>query len=709
MFTHHGFFNSDKTKARLILATQSTPLRHAFILTTLCAALALTGCGGGGGGGGSAGQGANGGSGIGVSSPSLLLTMTNQSGLSTNSLKNGEEATLTFRALDAAGNPISNRIIEITMSDSALGTLEAGKVLTDSRGLATTRLTASSQSGAGTLTATMANGSSTINSNAFNFSVSSQQFNLSPVQLGVPSITTGGTVAASVTLTDTAGNALDVPVDVTFTSNCASNNKALLDSASSANVKSQNILVNGVKQSVASVTYTDKGCSGVDKITATAKLGTVVKSSATNPDLTITSVAEVPTSLEFVSATPKSIKLQSLGGSVSSTLSFKLKDRFGNPVANTKVSFQLNSTAGGTSLQPYSSQSAVGTLSGTTDNNGQANVTVYAGNVSTVVRVTASVASGNTTIQTQSSDLTISTGIPHHSGFSLGASKLNPEFLNYNGESIDLSVYASDRFGNPVPDGTPISFRTESGVGLITPSCTTTNGSCAVKLTSGGDRRALVGAGQQTIMAFTDGEESFSDTNGNGVWDQGEPFVDLPEMFLPADGRDYKSSSPTAQTRVDGAAAAEEFVDYNRNNRWDGKDGTYNGVLRSSSVSSAIPKSLTIGDIITIVWSGSYAGQTVIDAPALCTNGSRTSRIDVIPRDDNGNTMPEGTTVAVSVSPALRIIGNSSARIASQTQPGIYSFTVGIANDAAVCPVSGTVDITITTPKGIVTTRQVSL
>ena len=38
--------------------------------------------------------------------------------------------------------------------------------------------------------------------------------------------------------------------------------------------------------------------------------------------------------------------------------------------------------------------------------------------------------------------------------------------------------------------------------------------------------------GRTTIFAFAQGEESFIDTNGNGIYDEGEPFEDLPEAFL---------------------------------------------------------------------------------------------------------------------------------------------------------------------------------
>jgi hypothetical protein len=38
--------------------------------------------------------------------------------------------------------------------------------------------------------------------------------------------------------------------------------------------------------------------------------------------------------------------------------------------------------------------------------------------------------------------------------------------------------------------------------------------------------------GLVTILAYTNGEEAFDDTNGNGIYDKGEPFTDIGEPFL---------------------------------------------------------------------------------------------------------------------------------------------------------------------------------
>ena len=97
----------------------TTTLGRTLTLTLLCTALALAGCGGGGGGGSSSQSTSS--NTAGVNSPSLQLSVTSQSGVSTNSLKISEEATISLKAVDSSGNPLSNKIVEIANSDSSLG------------------------------------------------------------------------------------------------------------------------------------------------------------------------------------------------------------------------------------------------------------------------------------------------------------------------------------------------------------------------------------------------------------------------------------------------------------------------------------------------------------------------------------------------------------------------------------------------------------
>jgi hypothetical protein len=64
------------------------------------------------------------------------------------------------------------------------------------------------------------------------------------------------------------------------------------------------------------------------------------------------------------------------------------------------------------------------------------------------------------------------------------------------------------------------------------------------------------------MIAVTTGEEQFDDLNGNGKWDQGEPFVDTTEPFV--DSNDNGTWDP-----------GELFIDTNGNGQWDGKNGKY--------------------------------------------------------------------------------------------------------------------------------------
>lgn len=65
-----------------------------------------------------------------------------------------------------------------------------------------------------------------------------------------------------------------------------------------------------------------------------------------------------------------------------------------------------------------------------------------------------------------------------------------------------------------------------------------------------------------TLIAVTTGEEAFDDTNNNGQYDNGEPFVDLVEPFV--DSNDNGTWDPD-----------ERYIDTNVNTKWDGKNGTY--------------------------------------------------------------------------------------------------------------------------------------
>ena len=149
-------------------------------------------------------------------------------------------------------------------------------------------------------------------------------------------------------------------------------------------------------------------------------------------------------------------------------------------------------------------------------------------------------------------------------------------------------------WGNPVPDGTAVNFIAESGA--IEPSCTTVGGNCSVEWQSGGQRPGqtdleynfkneidpLTGEslkGMTTILAYTEGEAGFNDSNANGQYDDLESTKYFPEAFLNSDW--------SLDGNNEHAWNDHEFVDYNNDETYTAAPSTYQGAVCSDSAKGA--------------------------------------------------------------------------------------------------------------------------
>lgn len=407
-------------------------------------------------------------------------------------------------------------------------------------------------------------------------------------------------------------------------------------------------------------------------------------------------------SISFSSATPDVLVYQGGEGETQAEVKFLVKDALNQPLAGETVKFSLNTAVGGLSLQ---STQAV------TDSTGIATARVISGTVPTPVRVTA--VAGK--YSAQSSQLAISTGLPHQNGFSLAVSTYNPAFYNTDGASITITARASDRQGNPVPDGTTVNFVTEGGIGTITSKCSMAAGSCSVTLLSSGVRSALVDAGRQTVLAYMQGEESFDDKNSNGVFDSGE-FVsnyDLPEAFLDARPGQARTTANKAQSWLTfaGNSYSEFYLDLNGNGVHDETgNGYFDGVARSDGRSASTVHLRRAVEIIWGVSNNSFIatpskGATELNSFDLCPASSAT--VSYTPADIYANTLPSGTTVAFSVTTSAAaasaaLSGTTSYTVGNQVdRPETYTTTLNLATGvtcgtAATAP--DTLTITITLP-----------
>ncbi len=546
--------------------------------------------------------------------------------------------------------------------------------------------TATGRSGSGA-----GDGGETINADASAVNSSSESYRIGMIRdgvftegkidVGIEELSAGGSVGLSVAIVDATGTPVSKAFNVTFNSVCNTNGLAEISPAVSTN--------NGV----ATATYQAKGCSGEDVITARARVDAGTGSSSgsgTDKELqALGSVKVKPADLgavEFVSATPTTIALKGMGGaglSHTSTVRFRVLNAVGGPVANQPVKFSLNTAVGGIELQP---------AEGRTDSQGFVQTVVEAGDVHTSVRVTAETQSATgEIIKTQSSQLVISTGIPDQDSVSLSLSVHNPEAWGYDGEQVDVNVYASDRYNNPVPDGTSVSFYTE--LGQIEPSCLTQNGFCSVKWTSSNPRQDQ---GRSTITAVMIGEDTFVDLDGDGLYDDSDDLTT-------DEGEVWEDWNENGQYD----ASSERFLDFNRNGQLDADgDGKFTGLGCQSGCSvDAEGNNIELKHVFdrAVLVMAESGLNIVVSRSSISldkTNGPSSASFTVtISGAINGQTPPFETSVSVSTDVG-KLYGPTDYKVPSNNGgPITLSFVVD-AGDLTEAK-SGRIEITATTPKGV--------
>lgn len=169
-------------------------------------------------------------------------------------------------------------------------------------------------------------------------------------------------------------------------------------------------------------------------------------------------------------------------------------------------------------------------------------------------------------------------------------------------DSRSCQVVLADRFSERVGEGAAVQFRVEAG--NIDPSAVTGgDGSTAdVSYLTGWplpsdtpDIFGDLGTRNPTdrlvnMLAYTRGEEPFTDVNGDGIYEPGEPFVDFPEPYVDKQDNCARNDAtdPNDQMYLDpsiyptGVADPYEvmmrtdtFVDGNNDGVWNGANGVW--------------------------------------------------------------------------------------------------------------------------------------
>ncbi|MDX9785190.1 MAG: hypothetical protein RBT11_00285 [Desulfobacterales bacterium] len=394
--------------------------------------------------------------------------------------------------------------------------------------------------------------------------------------------------------------------------------------------------------------------------------------------------AGVAAHINFVSATPNFIALKNTGGparSETSVIVFKVTDSDGNPVPNSIVEFALSTQIGELSLSETQDVS---------DASGLVQTTVNSGSVATEIKVQATVRDSNPAITVASDTLIISTGLPDQNSISISTETFNPEAWDYNNVEVPITFQAADHFNNFVPDGTVVYFTTE--LGSISESGVLVDGVCEVIWRSGDPRYANCPpdrVGLSTITAFLIGEESFFDTNSNAYFDPVDTFDEKTDM-APDAFRDDNGNSIRDE--------CEPFWDYNTNGVYDDMpNGIYNGSLCSNEAEQqglCTKELVYVRAEIKIVMSGSFADTFTLSPSTLDLRGGNSGTLVMTIADENGNPLPRGSEVNLSLSNGS-VLGDNPFIIPNTLGRITYAVTiVPSKNDGT----QGVISATLTTP-----------
>jgi hypothetical protein len=177
-----------------------------------------------------------------------------------------------------------------------------------------------------------------------------------------------------------------------------------------------------------------------------------------------------------------------------------------------------------------------------------------------------------------------------------------------------------------------------------------------------------------------EGEEAFSDANGNNVWDSGEGFVDIGEVFLDVNG-DGVFTAGVDQSIPGGATGAAICAGSNN-----AKPNTCDGIWSSS---------VRVRASTQIYWAASNA---VISKIALNAN-----QLSFNISDTSGGNMPAGSKVEVDALnggvTGCSIVVVNPAVVPQGSSPASYQ---ALTNGVAACATSS-YKVTVTTPVGVAT------
>ena len=653
-------------------------MRKLFRILTVLLVTVLVACGGGGGSPGTTGSG-GGGTG-GASALAISVVLVNASGQAVTSITGGGGYLARATVKDTSGAAIINRVVTFSIDNTAIASLPETTALTDSSGVAVVPVSVVSftASGAGTLTAkaeVTISGSTVAGTGSVDFAVAAAGLTLSPIAVITPNLPSGGNTGLSVTALVNDAPLTGTPVNVAFSVSCGRIN------GSDASAGGVSVTTNG--SGVATATYTSVNtdgslCSGDVNLSA-AGAGAQTRSTK------IVVAAPVANAVAFVSAAPSQIFVAGSGAAEQAVATFKVFAASGTPLPGVNVAFSIQENPGGVGLN---ASGATSNVTATTDQSGQASVSVFSGTIPGPVKVRAALVSAPS-VFAESQNLTIASGPPSQRFMSLSVSSFNIEGWNVDGTPTRLTVRIADRQGNAVADGTVVNFTAEGG--QVANSCATATvnkiSSCSVDFVTQNPRPQ---GGRASVMAYLAGTKDYDDINANNIFDSGDVLKQLGDAYR--DDNENNTFDVGEFVVARGGSIACPGV----GGAFASRDNTCNQGLSTTVRQTAVilfaSTSPAIADLSASTGSVSFSLGS-IDNPLL--------------------PMPAGTTIAatpLAEGCTVGDIGGSPVVNVSPT-PGLPNedLTTNVAIALKGCAAGQRVNVKVTSPGGLVTSFPVTL
>ena len=606
-----------------------------------------------------------------VDPPLLQLELRDAANSVTNTIGSSGLTTLKAILKFSDGTPVSQKRIDITADLTKITFPEGSSQLTDSLGVATIKVTRASATvgGAGTLAgAASISGSNaagasvtTVVTGGVDFSVGAvvgaATLTLDTFDVGAASLAAYGTRQISVRAM--LGTSVAPSVQVSFSSSCGQ-----LSPATAPTNTSGIATASFTATDIAGTTVSTLGCGGktVDISVSAVGASTVSKS--------VSVLAAPATNLSFVVPTDASksrIYLANSGGATQAMVQFLLSNARGEALPGQDVLVALKTLNGGAPKATFGTVGNVAPVTLTTDSLGKVSVPVFSGTVPTNVLVNAALVS-NLSIQTDSSVVVIASGRPVQSRVSLVPAKHAIRGFNFDGATTTVTMSLADRQGNPVPDGTAVNFVTKAGV-MIPPTCVTGavpgDSQCTVTIRTQNPRPFAADGtknGYVSILAYTAGEEDFTDTNFSNTYDAGDSFSLSGNDLGTAYRDDLATKNVPPGTFKLNADGTESLI-----KSWDGT------MYVHQPGEFAIPRAAEAGGTTPLpnqgdrVWGAAdVRGQVVIvfstddlliNAPVWThgvdgqwNGGDVATGLTVVIQDLNGRSVPTGSSISVAVS-----------------------------------------------------------